>query len=192
MCYLSFIGCGLVAAVLWICAVLGIEAGTRPRAPNRSALMLALAALALPFIASASYVWLTAAKSYVYIQDSYSVGDGIYALGAPLTLVVLGYGYLGPSFRAGDHWWAIPLANVLFVVQWIIWGQLIAHFLTPRKTPEREPGAMGGPAGTGSASAVRQGNRVILVTLIIVIVVVIVVSEIAVLTLNVVPPWDQP
>jgi hypothetical protein len=97
---------------------------------NKRAAVIAIAA-SIPFIALASYSWITAAtdKSFpAYEADHF--GDQIYALGSPLTLVVLGLPYYaGTSLNHRHDWLWIPLVGSLFVLQWIIWSQLIANLL---------------------------------------------------------------
>jgi hypothetical protein len=34
-------------------------------------------------------------------------------------------GYAGRYLTTKDDLWAIPLVSLLFVVQWVIWGQLL-------------------------------------------------------------------
>jgi len=126
----AFAVLGVFGGILWnlITALFtGLYArieGTSTAKFNRG-LVLSAIVLALPFTACATYMWLTASSSYVTAQDSYQVGDGIYALGAPLTLIVLGYGYLG-GIGDSAHWWAIPLLDYLFVFQWAMRGRLSA------------------------------------------------------------------
>jgi hypothetical protein len=79
---------------------------------------------ALPFVLLAALMWITESQKS-YMGFGYQVGDSIFYLGAPLTLLQKVYvnhcGYL----RASDHWWAIPAMGLLFIAQWIIWGQVI-------------------------------------------------------------------
>jgi hypothetical protein len=52
-------------------------------------------------------------------------------LGSPLTLLVLGLPYYAREYLDHNHdWFWIPLADLLFVLQWIIWSQLIKQPLT--------------------------------------------------------------
>jgi hypothetical protein len=54
----------------------------------------------------------------------------VYSLGFPLTYIVLGFpSYAGRLLEDGDNWWAIPLVDVLFVLQWVIWSQLLARLI---------------------------------------------------------------
>ena len=95
---------------------------------NRRAALIACIA-ALPFIVLASYSWVMAAtdKSFpAYEADHF--GDLIYLLGSPLTLVVLGIPYCtGLYLDHGFDWLWIPLVDSLFVLQWIVWSQLISR-----------------------------------------------------------------
>jgi hypothetical protein len=95
---------------------------------NRRAALIACIA-ALPFIALASYSWVRAAtdKSFpAYEADLF--GDLIYVLGSPLTLLVLGIPYCTGLYLDHEYDWLwIPLVDSLFVVQWIIWAQLISR-----------------------------------------------------------------
>ena len=95
---------------------------------NRRAALIAFIA-ALPFIVLASYSWVKAAtdKSFpAYEADHF--GDLIYLLGSPLTLVVLGIPYFtGLYLDHGFDWLWIPLVDSLFVLQWIVWSQLISR-----------------------------------------------------------------
>src|SRR4030095_16488744 len=91
----------------------------------RAALIASIAAG--PLIALASYSWVKAAtdKSFpAYEADHF--GDLIYTLGSPLTLLVLGLPYYSGTYLDHGHdWFWIPLVDLLFVLQWIIWSQLI-------------------------------------------------------------------
>ena len=51
----------------------------------------------------------------------------IYMLGSPLTLIAVGPPlFAGRFLQYGDNWWAIPLIDTLFLLQWVIWSQLIS------------------------------------------------------------------
>jgi hypothetical protein len=82
-------------------------------------------AAALPFAALASYSWIRAATDKAFPTcEAYHFGEMIYLLGAPLTLIVLGIPCCaGRYLDDGDNWWAIPMSDILFVLQWIIWSQ---------------------------------------------------------------------
>jgi len=87
------------------------------RFSKRAAAIAFLAAL--PFVLLASFCWLRGPED----SEGYFFGDSIYLfLGAPLTLLVRTISPLEPA----DDWWAIPLMDFLFFLQWIIWAQLIA------------------------------------------------------------------
>ena len=90
------------------------------------ALLLAIL-IALPFIGCASASWIVARGAGSGYQDMYQPGDIIYILGAPLTFIVLHYPCCRATvLQASDDSWALSLLNVLFIVQWVIWGQLLA------------------------------------------------------------------
>ena len=90
---------------------------------TRSAILLAA-----PIILFASFIELvamlggdTAAKI-----DGHEIGDGLYLfLGCPLTRIINIFANPG-GLQDSDNWWAVPFLNVLFLLQWIIWAQLIA------------------------------------------------------------------
>lgn len=81
--------------------------------------------LSLPVVACASSLWILAGLAD-NDQVIYSWGDSLYKLGAPLTMIVLSFpDYAGRYLTSKDDLWAIPLICLLFVVQWLIWGQLL-------------------------------------------------------------------
>jgi hypothetical protein len=86
---------------------------------------------ALPFVALASWLWYVGATDRS-MPDAYISGDLIYMLGYPLTKIMWQF---HPNDR--DMWWAIPLADALFILQWIIWGQLIAYLIRLFKPKHR-------------------------------------------------------
>lgn len=90
----------------------------------RTKASLIAAGCALPFVLLAALMWVTESQKS-YMGFGYQVGDSIFSLGAPLTLLQKVYvshcGYL----RASDHWWAIPAMGLLFIAQWIIWAQIL-------------------------------------------------------------------
>jgi hypothetical protein len=90
---------------------------------------LTATACALPFVGLASHCWITAAtRKHIMADDVYLFGDMIYLLGSPLTLIVMGLPfYAGRYLNDSDVWWAIPFTNGLFILQWVIWSQLIAR-----------------------------------------------------------------
>jgi hypothetical protein len=105
---------------------------------NRRAALIACIA-ALPFITLASYSWVKAAtdKSFpAYEADHF--GDLIYLLGSPLTLVVLGIPYYaGVYLDHGFDWFWIPLVDCLFVLQWMVWSQLISRIAEQKPPGQR-------------------------------------------------------
>jgi hypothetical protein len=100
---------------------------------NKRAAIIAVV-LALPFVALASDAWIRAAtdRSFpAYEADHF--GDMIYFLGSPLTLIVLGLPYFAGVYLKHAHDWIwIPLIDLLFVLQWVIWSQLLCAFAKPR------------------------------------------------------------
>jgi hypothetical protein len=98
---------------------------------SRQAIRFGLVA-SLPFIVLASLLEIVGSFSHDAMtkDDAYSYGDGIYLyLGYPLPRIVLTF--LAPrGLRDIDNWWAVPLLNVLFVIQWIIWAYLIVLLAT--------------------------------------------------------------
>lgn len=79
---------------------------------------------AIPWLVAAARCWIRESERG-YLGEGYLAGDGIYRLGAPLTLLMNCYvkwrqAYLGDA----DLWWAITVLSVLFIIQWIIWAQL--------------------------------------------------------------------
>lgn len=88
------------------------------------------AVLALPFIFWGSLFWLpspAAGTPPVYTHGA-RWGSLFYYFGWPLTLIILATAeHVGDlDFLSSNYWWAVPLIDFLFVLQWIIWGQLIA------------------------------------------------------------------
>jgi hypothetical protein len=98
---------------------------------NKRAAWIAVVA-AIPFVALASHAWIKGATDNSFPHyEAYHFGDLIYMLGFPLTQVVLGFPhYAGRLLQDSDNWWAIPLIDILFVLQWIIWSQLIARLMS--------------------------------------------------------------
>ncbi|HTS16709.1 MAG TPA: hypothetical protein VMP11_03980 [Verrucomicrobiae bacterium] len=83
--------------------------------------------VALPFVVMGSLSWGGPGEA-----DFFS--DAIYSLGLPLTQIVLGLpARLGRSLTRKDDLWALPLANLLFLVQWILWSQIVAFAVRPVK-----------------------------------------------------------
>lgn len=81
-----------------------------------------------PFVALASICEIIASltSNVIAKDDFYTYGDAIYFyFGYPLPrLLLIFVGQHG--LRDGDIWWAVPVLDALFVIQWIIWAQLIA------------------------------------------------------------------
>jgi hypothetical protein len=76
---------------------------------------------ALPFVFCGASAW------SLCDYQGYELGDLVYNLGVPLTLIVLKIKvFIGRSLTCSDHQWAIPLISSLFIIQWVIWGQLLA------------------------------------------------------------------
>ncbi len=83
--------------------------------------------LSAPVILLASFIELVATLSTDKVAkiESYEIGDSLYlSLGYPLTWIVNIFSN-GGGLKDRDNWWAIPLFNILFLFQWIIWAQLI-------------------------------------------------------------------
>ena len=71
-------------------------------------------------------MWLSAQGKEWYEQhDFYEMGDAIYFyFGAPLTHIIFAFRGSG-QLKDSDHWWALPLINLLFIAQWVIWAQAL-------------------------------------------------------------------
>ncbi len=98
---------------------------------NRQAIRFGLVA-STPFIVLASLLEILGTFSHdaMIKDDAYSYGDAIYLyLGYPLPRIILML--VAPhGLRDIDNWWAVPLLDVLFVVQWIIWAYVIVIITT--------------------------------------------------------------
>ena len=82
--------------------------------------------LSLPVICCASSLWILGGVAAGNYQVLYDLGDWLFMLGYPLTMIVIKFpDYAGRYLTPKDDLWAIPLVSLLFVVQWVIWGQLI-------------------------------------------------------------------
>jgi hypothetical protein len=93
--------------------------------------ILIAASVALPFVLLADLAWMTAETSPApHSIDNYVVGDQIFSLGWPLTQVILRPAITGHHLTASDHWWAIPSLNLLFLLQWIVWGQIVLWIIS--------------------------------------------------------------
>ena len=80
----------------------------------------------MPFMFMASWFWISAQKPSVYSDVLYNMGDVIFQLGFPLTTLfyVLFLGFIG-NFTKKSEFWSLPIINILFLIQWIIWSQLV-------------------------------------------------------------------
>jgi hypothetical protein len=106
--------------------------------PKLLAILIA-ASVALPFVLLADYAWMTAESSPAqHPADNYVVGDQIFNLGWPLTRVILGPALHGHYLTPNDHWWAIPSLDLLFLLQWIVWGQLVVWIIFLLKSRSRK------------------------------------------------------
>ena len=111
---------------------------------RRKAAIIA-AVSALPFVALGSYLWLSGVRYGVgtfEAENTFLLGDFVYMLGAPLTLLVwVPYLFFGHVLSVREYWLALPLVNILFMLQWVIWSQLLAKLseaprftrISPRK-----------------------------------------------------------
>ncbi len=77
--------------------------------------------LAIPFILTASLFWI-AQESITEEGMMVLMGFGILLLGAPLTLLPSSIDFQ-LSYRS-----TLFLLNFLFIIQWVIWSQLIVYF----------------------------------------------------------------
>lgn len=106
--------------------------------------------LALPFVGIATYFWLRALGEGIHSAraiELFFVGDFIYALGFPLTYIMLILPVdAGRVLSPSDYWWAIPSIDALFIVQWIIWSQLIVLLIRVSPKENYEKGVVIGPA----------------------------------------------
>ena len=81
--------------------------------------------LALPVILTAGHMWSIAEGPTSYMGFEYAIGDFLYWLGAPLTALRVVYtSFCGPIQRQ-DIPQAILIMDALFLVQWLIWSQMI-------------------------------------------------------------------
>lgn len=78
----------------------------------------------LPFVLLASALWCAEAGDS-YMGFGYVAGDKVFSLGFPLTALQFVFGHYVRPLSAADHWWAIPVMSGLFLLQWIIWAQVI-------------------------------------------------------------------
>lgn len=84
---------------------------------------------ALPIMFIATWFWINAQHPSVYSDSLYNIGDIIFQLGFPLTTLfyVLFFCFFG-HFTKESEFWSLPVINILFLIQWIIWMQLISKF----------------------------------------------------------------
>jgi hypothetical protein len=67
------------------------------------------------------------------MAGEYAIGDFVYWLGAPLTCLLFLYVKLVGPLTRENHWWAIPVMSGLFLLQWVIWAQLIVTAMNVRR-----------------------------------------------------------
>ena len=86
--------------------------------------------VSLPLVSIASYMWLIApGREWPERDELYGMADAIYLyLGAPLTHIIFAFRERG-QLQDSDHWWALPLVNLLFIAQSIISAQAITLLL---------------------------------------------------------------
>jgi biotin transporter BioY len=107
----------------------------------RTRLKAALVAFvfSLPFVIAAGSFAQKAATSTTPGYYYSFLSALIYLLGSPLTLLIFGFiKYVRPLDYA-DNWWAIPAMSGLFILQWIIWAQLlvsVARRFSRREGPQ--------------------------------------------------------
>lgn len=103
---------------------------------SRKAAIISIIA-ATPFMVLGSMFWLTS----VLTDKSGGIGRAltffmsylIFRLGSPLVqLFFLLLETLEKKVTLADVWWQLPLINILFLAQWLIWSQLLV--LTVRLT----------------------------------------------------------
>ena len=92
---------------------------------KKAALILIICAV--PFMFLASWFWVGGQKPSVYSDTLYNMGDAIFQLGFPLTTVFYSFllNLFGGKFGKENDFWVLPLINFVFVIQWIIWSQLV-------------------------------------------------------------------
>ncbi len=93
--------------------------------PLRWKATLVAIVLALPFVLMAGSMWSAGAKAQEPGYYSYFLGGLIYLLGSPLTLLIFLFIRFVRPLAAADNQWAIPVMSGLFLLQWIIWAQVI-------------------------------------------------------------------
>jgi hypothetical protein len=95
---------------------------------------------AAPLVLLASFAWIKAGTDTTFpAYEADHFGDFLYMLGSPLTWIVLGLPYYsGKYLKYSDNWWAIPLIDSLFFLQWIIWSQLVSRMLRRKQMSQGE------------------------------------------------------
>jgi len=98
----------------------------------------------VPIMLLASFIAMVAmlSSSNEMKSDCYDLSDGLYLFfGYPLTRIINIFAHPG-GLNDKDNWWALPLLNLLFLLQWIIWAQMIAligRFLLALSRPFARP-----------------------------------------------------
>lgn len=101
--------------------------------PLRWKATLVALAVALPFVLAAGSMWSAGAKAQEPGYYSYFLGGLVYLLGSPLTLLIFLFIRFVRPLAAADNQWAIPVMSGLFMLQWIIWAQLIVTVMNVRR-----------------------------------------------------------
>jgi uncharacterized membrane protein len=101
--------------------------------PLRWKATLVAIVLALPFILMAWSMWSAGAKAQEPGYYSYFLGGLIYLLGSPLTLLIFLFIRFVRPLADADNQWAIPVMSGLFLLQWVIWAQLIVTVMNARR-----------------------------------------------------------
>lgn len=79
---------------------------------------------ALPFVLLATHMWFRGnVDPFAYYV--FHLRDHIYMMGAPLTLLLPLYVHNVRSLELQDTWWGALVTGILFILQWVIWAQLI-------------------------------------------------------------------
>ncbi len=94
---------------------------------------------ALPFVCIASYLWLNASNFAGGTFEAYWYGDRIYNLGLPLTgIVIYGPSNASSVISSEKDWWLVPIIDILFFLQWIIWAHILSFLNKVRKRGKRD------------------------------------------------------
>ncbi|HEX8567190.1 MAG TPA: hypothetical protein VF648_16220 [Pyrinomonadaceae bacterium] len=86
--------------------------------------------LALPIMLIGTLFFISAMRSNDFWGGVMGgiIAAQIYILGFPL--VGLFWRFISPYIKRGlaeeEDWWHLPITNILFLIQWLIWSQLIA------------------------------------------------------------------